>query len=138
MEDPIMMRLERQSLERQAAVRRLLVNQGRDDLVADYDRMVRDERRGVTGARDAWHSITPPQRAALRLLAAGYRLERRSGSSFYDATRQGQPVAKACRLPTARALLSRELAACDGGAFDPERVIVGTERGRFIVSVAGE
>ena len=82
---------------------------------------------------------TTPNTSALRcvltLLAEGRVLRREP----YSRTRFGAygPPADAagvvCGLPTVRALCARELLACDGTATDPERKIVLTERGAFVV-----
>ena len=133
--DRLLIELERESERRSRTLRNMLYAEGRPDLVAEFDKNMRDLRLGVTGARNAWHSITPAQRRVLSLLAEG-RVLRREPWSRTRFGAYGPPADAAgvvCGLPTVRALCARELLACDGTATDPERKIVLTERGAFVV-----
>jgi hypothetical protein len=136
MED-VLLALEEESRRRLDAVRALLREKGRDDLVADLDAELRNVRLGVTAARSAWHSISPAQRRALEALRAGGWFRRSGGSTTrYDAVGGPEGIANICGIATARALCAHELIACNGGVFDPESRFVLTERGRFVLSAA--
>ncbi len=107
------------------------------DALKGYDAAMRDHDGGVSGARMAWHSISPAQRRTLLFLAAGRVLVRSARCErYHDAvgTAPGvDTIAKAARLDTVRNLASRGLVAWDGTAHDPERRAVPSERGRFVV-----
>ena len=80
-----------------------------------YDADMQDLDTGITGARAAWHSISPAQRRAL--IESG----------------EGKPPA-ARMISTLRNLASRDLIAWDGVAFAPESKTVITERGQFVLA----
>lgn len=102
--------------------------------VYQEDEKMRDIRLGVDGAQGTWHSISPAQRRALVAASQAKALVRESGSRhWFGSVGEPHAVARVCSLPTARNLIARELLAVDGGAFDPERRLVITERGRFVV-----
>lgn len=130
--EELMQDLERQSAERSVRLREMLYKEGRADLVAEYDKNMRELRTGLTGARSAWHSISPAQRQALEAAAHVGALYRRYTGTGYCFTPSGLGT-KACGTATVRNLISRELLAVDGGAFDPEAKVVPTEHGRFVL-----
>lgn len=133
-EDDVLQEIERESQARSARVKALLIAEGRQDLADELDTKLRDIRLGVDGAQSAWHSISAPQRRVLSALAEGRTLVRAPASKTrYGAIGLPDAIADLCSVATVRALCSRELLAPDGGAFDPERRIVLTERGRFVV-----
>ena len=128
--------IERESERRSRSLRNMLYAEGRPDLVADFDRNMRDLRLGLTGARNQWHSISEAQRRVLTSLAEGRHLRRSPVCpSEYDAVGNAvATISRGCRISTVRALCARDLLACDGTATDPECKIVITERGKFVVT----
>lgn len=131
--DDVLLWLDREDQKRTAAVRAVLIEQGREDLALDLDRRIRDINLGLDSARSAWHSISAAQRRMLELLREGKALVR-AGGGYVAVGAPGGYAIKAGRLPTARALCAHELIACDGCAMDPEARFVLTERGRFVLS----
>lgn len=116
-----------------ARVRNWLFSEGRPDIVAKFDKEMKDIRSGAYAARMCWHSISPAQRRALS--AAG------DSGALVRMGKQYNSVAGSagiCRLKTIRALIAHELLDCDGGAFDPESRVVISDRGRFVLNVAKE
>ena len=104
---------------------------GRPDLADQIAAKLREIDSGIDGARMCWHSISAAQRRVLQAAASGRRLVRRHVKpSWYILDGDG---AKVAGVPTIRALCAYELLAWDGGAFDPEKIAVITERGRFVV-----
>src|SRR6266480_3434366 len=115
MSDDLIHELERRQIEVDDIVRRLLLEAGGAAVLADFDAKIKLIRNGVTGARNAWHSITPAQqRALMAVVDHGGRLIR-DGKVYRDRDRHmlGRPVL----LSTLHPLCSRELMAWDGGAF---------------------
>ena len=132
--DAMIHAIEHRDRQRTEAIKRMLINKGRRDLADELDAKLKDVRTGVAGAQSTWHSISPAQRRVLTTLATGRWLIREHGSlSWYEAHGEPEAMARVCRLPTARNLIARELLACEGGAFDPERKLVLTERARFVL-----
>lgn len=130
--DPVLHALEllqEQSLQR---TRQMLYEAGRPDLVEALDRNIKDVRNGVAIARSTWHSLSPAQRRALQY--AGKRTRLKYRHSYCGLGEAEAPITK----PTMRNLCRRELMAWDGGAFDPESAAVLTERGRFVLKIAGQ
>jgi hypothetical protein len=127
--------LDRESERRTARVREMLLNAGRPDLVTDLECRLRDVRLGLDSARNCWHSISTCQRRILTIMGTGRWLSRSGGSrTRYDAIGEPHAIANVCGLATARALCAHELCHVDGGATDPERKIILTERGRFVLA----
>lgn len=137
-EDQIFLMIERDSIEKRQRTRQVILEAGRPDLAEELDRNMREIDNGVSGAKSAWHSISAAQRRALLLLADGYELRRASYSRTkyegYCASRKRDALGYICPIGTVRALCARELAYVNGGAMDPEKVIVVTERGKFVVN----
>lgn len=71
-DDALLFRLEQQWRDDRERVRALLREEGREDLIAEYDAKMRDMGSGVENARSIWHSISDAQRRALELAGAGY------------------------------------------------------------------
>lgn len=115
--------------ESNARVRALLEAEGRPDLVEELDQRIRDVSLGLTRAMNVWHSISPAQRT---LLQAGSKLVRQEKTSYYDLVAGVKVEHRVTRLPTVRSLIARDLLCCEGGAFDPEAVVVLTENARFV------
>lgn len=142
LDDEFLQRLHRESEQSTQRVREMLIAEGRQDLLADFDLKMREIRNGVDSARGCWHALSGTQRYVLARLGAGRYLARSSRKrKIYDAYRTGeapqpgQPgvILNACRLSTARNLSARELIHVDGGALDPEAKFVITERGMFVL-----
>lgn len=131
--EKLLLKLEREDQERTAAVRQMLIDEGRQDLADDLDRRLRDVRLGLDFARNCWHSISPAQRRVLELMETGRRLIRDPARPVYHAIGAPHRFSDCCRLPTARALCAHELIVCDGTATDPEARFVLSERGRFVL-----
>lgn len=124
--------LERKLARDQERFRGIVLEHGGPEILAEHDARMRDLRLGITGARSAWHSISDPQRAAVEVLGSGAALVR-AGTTFAASRAGGPHQGRAFRLATVRNLASRELAAWDGGALDPEARVVATERGNFVL-----
>lgn len=126
-EEDILQRLEERVRQQNQKVRQILVEEGRLDLLAGFDAKMRDIETGVDGAGIIWNALSEAQRRALRFANdyCGGRLVR-IGPKNYAAS----PL---IRLATVRNLIARELLACDGGAFDPEKRVVLTEHARFVL-----
>lgn len=135
--DEVLQQIDYQSRQSRERVRSIVCEAGRPDVLEEFDRNMKDIDTGVTGARSAWHSISVAQRRALLLLADGYELRRepysRTKYEGYCANRKRDALGYVCSIGTVRALCARELAHVNGGAMDPEKSIVVTERGKFIV-----
>lgn len=132
--DPLLQRLDAEFAERHEGVRQLLYEKGRPDLVADLDAKMRLIANGVDGAQRTWHSISDAQRRALTHAAAvGGRLVRSDLRPRYIGVPLLPIPEKPIRVKTVRNLCARELLAWDGGAFDPEKAAVITERGLFVL-----
>lgn len=126
--------LERQQRASHERVREILREEGREDLVAEFDANMRDVETGIYRARNLWHSISPAQRAVLAHfpLTSGNRLRR--AHSGYVVDGPGLPLPRPVRLSTLRAMADRGLVDWDGGAFDPEAAAVLSEQGRFVLA----
>lgn len=122
--EDILHRLEREDRERSASLRKMLIDIGRDDVLAQYDADMRDLRLGITGAKSIWHSISEAQRRVLIYAGHGLRLQRSHRPNTFDAIGPGLEVVNVARLPTLRNLSSRELIhprAIRTGAFRKRR-----------------
>lgn len=110
----------------------------RPDLADRHAAFLRDLDLGIYGARQTWAALTLRQRETLKLVA-GWRHPRlvRPNTSPTHYFRDGTNKPPICQYPTVRNLCERELLAWDGGAFEPWRAAVLTERGRFVVRIAG-
>lgn len=128
MTDPeFLARLDADSERKREDIRKLLRKEGRTDLIAEFDQRMRDIDLGVDRARNVWHSISETQRRVVTALASGGRMIRRPDSKVYDGAGTTAGVA------TLRNLAARGLVAWDGGAFDPEAAVVGTEQATFLI-----
>ena len=108
---------------------------GQPGLADSYLAKIKEIDSGIEGARNTWHSLSEPQRAALELACEGVRFVRRPGrATVFDAERGGRQQPAGVRYPTIRNLCERDLLAWDGGAFKPGDAAVVTERGRFVVA----
>lgn len=108
-----------------------LRREGRPDLAEHYLARIKDIESGVYGARNCWHALSKAQRTALAVAQEqGGRLQR-CGKEYRvrDRIWHHQPI----RVATMRNLCARDLMTWEGGAFDPEAVVVLTERGRFVL-----
>ncbi len=135
--DPILQEIEAQGRRRRQDVRTLIMESGHPDAAAillQFEQNMRDVDTGIGGARSTWHSISLAQRRVLEALETRWYLMRASGSrTRYDAHGEPHAEGNVCGIATVRNLIRRELLAVDGGAFDPEKKIVLTERGRFVL-----
>lgn len=123
--------LDRKSRETRAKVRAML--QHRPDLLADYDRQMKELDNGIAGAKGCWHALSNAQRRVLIAMGEGRDLRRSiDNPGMYDACGRGC-VLNVCRLPTARRLCEHRLIHVNGGATDPEAEFVLTERGAFVL-----
>lgn len=135
-DDALMQYLEEQCHEQQARTRQFLLEQGRPDLASDLDASLKDVRTGVSGARGTWRALSKVQRDILRTLHdTGHKLVRTpSLRTFYDAVGgNADAISKAAGIRTVRNLCRRELLTCDGTLTDPERRVVLTDHGRFVL-----
>lgn len=130
----ILHEIERQERERSARFRQFMIDEGHADRLPEFDRKMRDIVTGVDGARRTWEALTEPQRRVMRELDGRLYLIRCPASrTRYEAHGEPHATGDLCGLPTVRNLIARELLACDGGALDPERKLVMTERGAFVL-----
>jgi hypothetical protein len=114
-------------------VRAILIEAGRPDILADFDRNMRDLDLGLIGARATWDALSSRQRFVLRAMGVGRYLSRALRSAAqYDALGHGA-ILDICRLSTTRKLCAHGLIHVNGGATDPEAQFVITERGHFIL-----
>ncbi len=133
--DPVIMALDARFARQREGVREMLREAGRDDLLAEFDRKMRDIDTGVEGVRNCWHSISRAQRSALIDAARhGGRLVREDKEYRHPGR---SPIWTPIRVRTVRVLCAHELLAWDGGAFDPEAAAVITERGLFVLKHGG-
>ena len=132
--DELLQQLEREARERNERVRCLIIEAGRKDLLAEYDRNMKEIANGAAMARSCWHSISSAQRFTLRVLGEGRYLARslRSKNQF-DAIGRAPVTLAICRLSTARKLCAHGLIHVNGGATDPEAMFCITERGHFVL-----
>ncbi|ACL60543.1 hypothetical protein [Methylobacterium nodulans] len=134
-EERLLHQLEREIRAMTERVKQMLREKGRPDLLAELERNLRDVETGVSQARSAWHSISPAQRRVLEALGDGRRLVREGSSrTVYEAHGKPHALRRVARLATVRNLAARGLVDWDGGAFDPERRAVLSERGRFVLA----
>lgn len=137
MNDDILQQIERDSRARHEGVRQLLLSEGRPDLLAGLDNQMRRIALGLDGAGRTWQSISEKQRQVLSIMATGRKLRRscsgKPSRPRYDAYGEPHAISDVCDIRTVRNLCARELCHVDGGALDPEKVIVLTERGAFVV-----
>jgi hypothetical protein len=130
----ILAKIEADSRARRMAVRDLLFEKGRSDLVADLDRKTWEIQSGVSQARSTWGALSEPQRVAIVALAEGRRAFRAvGGRSVYDASGRGCAPLGGIRLATLRALMARNLVQATGSPSDPERRFEITKPGAFVV-----
>lgn len=130
----ILAKIEAEGRARRMAVREILFEKGRPDLVAEFDRKTWEISSGVSAARSEWDTLSEPQRAALVALAEGRRAFRAiGGRSIYDASGGGCTPIDGIRLATLRALMARKLVQATGSPSDPERRFEITKPGAFVV-----
>lgn len=135
--DEILHRIEVDQRAKTESVRDLLREAGRPDLVAELDANLREVANGRASARGCWSALSDAQREALKLAERYGRIRRRSLRPCEYGGGNGQPgPSRPVRLLTIRKLIRHELLACEGGTFDPEKVLTITERGRFVLAVA--
>lgn len=131
---PVIQELDAKFARQREDVRQMLRDSGRDDLVADFDRKMREIDTGIYGARCTWESISDAQRRVLMAMAkdGGALWQSMMNPNAYHM-RIAPGEAKRVGRATVRALAARELLAWDGGAFTPEAKAIITERGLFVV-----
>ena len=134
-EEDAITEMERRSEAQTKRLRQLLLEEGRPDLVAELDEKLRNVRLGIEGAQNVWHSISPKQRTVMQLLGE-HRLLERTGKdrSTYDIVGDGGRMLRVCQRSTVRKLIAHRLFAWGGPENDPERSVVMTERGRFVLA----
>lgn len=134
MADDVLAKIEADSYQKRLAVREVLFEKGRADLVAEFDRQTWEIQSGVSHARSTWGALREPQRAALMALAEGRRAFRAvGGRAAYDASGGGCAPIGGIRLATLRALMARNLVQATGSPSDPERRFEITKPGAFVV-----
>lgn len=130
----ILAKIDAERRSRRMAVRDLLFEKGRPDLVADLDRKTWEIQSGVSQARSTWGALSEPQRAALVALAEGRRAFRGHGCrAIYGASGGTGDAIGGIRLATLRALMARKLVQATGSPSDPERRFEITKPGAFVV-----
>jgi hypothetical protein len=71
MSNAILHEIERQSRIRTQRVRLMLLEEERLDILADFDRNMKDIQTGVSSARGIWHALSEAQRRVMRDLSEG-------------------------------------------------------------------
>lgn len=128
-ENDILFEFERECARRTEAVRHLLREHGRPDLLEHFDRQLDAIRSGVDGARATWNALSKPQRHILEILASGRYLVKASGSRyFFDAHGEPHAISHVCGGPTVNHLMHRELISWEAG-----RKVILTEHGHFVL-----
>lgn len=128
-DDAFLIRLDRESARQTEAVRKMLRDAGRDDLVADLDAKLRDIRLGLDSARAAWSALSSAQRRVMEIMETGRYLVRAHASrTRFEAHGEPHAIANVCGDATVRNLMHRDLVGWEAG-----RKIVLTERGRFVL-----
>lgn len=122
--------LDEEEKKRTAAVRAMLIEDGRPDLVEDLNRRIRDIALGLDGARSTWSALSRPQKDILTLLVDRGQYLRRAKDSLNRFVAMGDPhgfVIGGIHAGTVRNLMARDLAEWTTG-----EKVVATERGRFV------
>jgi hypothetical protein len=118
--------------DRRERVRAKIITSGREDVLAEYDRDMRNLDLGITGAQNTWHSLSLAQRRIVRLMATkSLKLMKRRGGTIFDARTTEGTVERVTTIVSVRALIARGIVQCEGGAFDPESIVSLTEKGKF-------
>jgi hypothetical protein len=108
-EEEIMQLIDADSAAKTEAVRAMLMEMGRLDVLAEFDAKMRDIRLGIDSARGCWHALSGAQRRTLEVLGTGRRLIRDTGYlSRYNAYGEGQPILNVCGRPTLQNLVARD------------------------------
>lgn len=131
--DELLQRLDRDSTKTTEAVKAMLMEAGRPDLAADLERKLRDIRLGIDGAQRTWAALSTPQTNAMKIMAEGRKLHREPHSTWYVGIGRPAACGRVCRQPTIRNLIARELVDLEGGAFDPEAIVMLSDKGRFVL-----
>lgn len=105
-DDEIEAALDAESERRTALVRQILVDSGRGEWVAEFDANMRDNRLGITHARNVWHSISDAQRRALLDLDAGRQPKVRTFATLRNLAHRGLIDIEGCMMPGDPARLS--------------------------------
>jgi len=133
-EDDILQRLEEADRQKTEEVIAMLIAEGHAEAADRLRKKIRDINLGIDGAQRTWESISDAQRRTLQVLGTGRYLARSPGSrTRYHAYGEPHAEGNVCGIATVRNLCARELCHVDGGATDPERKIIITERGRFVL-----
>jgi hypothetical protein len=133
-EDDVLQMIEARSQAQLEAVRVMLIEANRPDLLKDLDRKIRDIRLGLNGARATWSALSEAQRRSVLAMQPGRKLVREAHSDWYVGIGRPSACGRVCHQRTARNLIARELVDLEGGAFDPERVLALSDRGRFVLA----
>lgn len=123
------------SAESNAEFRCWLLKESGPEAVARYDAKIKDIDSGVYGARGTWHALSAAQRHTLVEIGKSQtgKVHLASGGRSYLLNFYPFGCGRIGVKATIRNLCSRDLLAWDGGTFEPERVAVITERGRFVL-----
>ena len=130
--------LKAQQHAQKIAVRQVISEAGREDVLREFDKNMWDIETGVMQARNVWHSISPVQRRVLIALYEGRTLRRASWSkSQFEAvgmrTKGTDAMGVICSMPTVKNLVARGLLDCEGGPDDPMRQLQISTKGNFVV-----
>ncbi len=127
--------LDEKSLIDRERIRSFLADHGEKGIkiLREYDAAMKDISLGITEAKATWHSISKAARRVLLRLEGtpGQALCRRDEHSSVYVIEGGTEAV--CKLPTLRNLCLRDLMEWRGGAFDPEKAAVLTEKAIFVL-----
>lgn len=116
-DDEIYLAIEKDGRKKTEAVRQLLKDEGRLDIMAEFDAKMKAIANGTEHARNIWHSISAAQRSAM------LAMERAPNCGFRKATQEN--------------LLRRGLAERVANIKDMKNYLQLTEHGRFVLNNRG-
>lgn len=121
-------------LKKQESFRTFILEQGRPDILDEYDARMKKIHNGTDRAESLWHSISEAQRRTLKLLGEPQaKLYQYPTNEKQFCLRLKTGLVCKVRRSTVRSLADRELLDWEGGAFTPEAKATLSERGRFIL-----
>jgi len=127
--DDVLIALEKEQRRRTEAVRELLRQSGRPDLLEHFDQQLVEIRLGVTSAKATWAALSEIQRHVMETMATGRWLVRHNASGhFFDAQGEPHAIPRLCGADTVRSIMSRDLIGWESG-----QKIILTEHGRFVL-----
>jgi hypothetical protein len=97
--DDILAAIEAENQRSTEAVRQVLLDHGRPDLVIELDANLREVRLGIKHARSVWHSISDAQRRVLLDLEARREPKVRTFATLRNLAHRGLIDLEGCMMP---------------------------------------